>query len=59
MASKHTMAAVQSIDRQCLLWLLTTTVPIIHKFLDKRVYEFAGRAYTASTIYHGRTWLAE
>ncbi len=35
------------------------TVPIIHKFLEKRVCKFAGRAYTASTIFHGRAWLAE
>ena len=38
---------------------VTITVPIIHKFLEKGVCEFAGRAYAASTFFHGRAWLAE
>ena len=35
------------------------TVPITHKFLEKRVCIFTGRAYTASTIFHGRARIVE
>ena len=37
----------------------TLTVPITHKSLEKRVHTFAGRVYTASTLFHGGTWLVE
>ncbi len=33
-----------------------TTVPITHKFLEKRVCILAGRVYSASPIFHGRAW---
>ncbi len=36
-----------------------TTVPIIHKFLEKRVHDFAGRVYTTSTFFDGRAWFTE
>ncbi len=36
-----------------------STVPITHKFLEKRVCIFAGRAYTTSTIFHGRAKIVE
>ncbi len=33
-------------------------VPITHKFIEKRVHDFAGRVYTASTFFRGRVRLS-